>query len=169
MAGGNGTGATSITTDEGCTARLKSGETNVYVISVYPLAKTGYSVTVGKAGDAGYEAASEQTVTGTTMGANQTVLSVAGWSENVHSGDSFDIKLSGGSGTGAISFDPSGCKVAPSSGGLNDTFTVTVTARENEAVYAQDQPCRRRKLRRNVHSAVRQRQALRKGHNGNAA
>lgn len=132
VAGGNGTGATSITTDEGCTARLKSGETNVYVISVYPLAKTGYSVTVGKAGDASYEAASEQTVVGTTMGANQTVLSVAGWSENVHSGDTFDIKLAGGSGTGAISFEPDGCKITPSSGGLNDTFTVTVTARENE-------------------------------------
>ena len=132
VAGGNGTGATSITTDEGCTARLKSGETNVYVVSVYPLAKTGYSVTVGKAGDASYEAASEQIVSGTTMGANQTVLSVAGWSESVHSGDTFDISLSGGSGTGAISFESSGCKVTPVTGGLYDTYTVTVTARENE-------------------------------------
>lgn len=130
--GGNGTGATSVTTNEGCTARLKTGETNVYVISVYPLASVEYSISVGKAGDASYEAAAEQAVSGTTTGANQTILSVSGWNENVYSGDSFDIKLSGGSGTGAISLEAEGCKVSPASGTISDTYTVTVTARENE-------------------------------------
>lgn len=133
VSGGSGTGNTSITTDEGCTARLKTGETNVYVISVYPLANTGYSVTIGKAADASYDEAKMQTVTGTTTGANQTALTVTGWSESVYSGDTFDIKLSGGSGTGAISFETSGCKVTPASGAISDTYTVTVTARENEA------------------------------------
>ncbi len=133
VAGGSGTGATSITTDEGCTARLKSGETNIYVISVYPLANTGYSITVGKAADATFEEAKVQTISGTTTGANQVALSVAGWNESVHSGDAFEIKLSGGSGTGDISFEADGCKVTPLSGAISDTYTVTVTARENEA------------------------------------
>lgn len=133
VAGGSGTGATSVTTDEGCTARLKSGETNVYVVSVYPLANTGYSITVGKAGDASFDEASIKTVSGTTTGANQTALSVTGWNESVYSGDSFEIKLSGGSGTGAISFEASGCKVTPTTGAVSDTYTVSVTARENEA------------------------------------
>lgn len=131
VAGGSGTGAISVTTDEGCTARLKPGETNVYVVSVYSLAKTGYSVTVGKAADASYEAASAQTVSGTTSGANQAALLVSGWSEAVHSGDSFGITLSGGSGTGAVSFEASGCKIE-SAGSAPGSYTVTVTARENE-------------------------------------
>jgi hypothetical protein len=133
VAGGSGTGATSVTTDEGCTARLKTGETNVYVISVYPLANTGYSITAGKAADASFDEAKIQTVSGTTTGANQTALSTTGWNESVYSGDSFEIKLSGGSGTGDISFEASGCKVTPASGAVTDTYAVTVTARENEA------------------------------------
>ncbi len=133
VAGGSGTGATSVTTDEGCTARLKSGETNIYVVSVYPMANTGYSITVGKSGDATFEEAKTQTVSGTTTGANQAALSVTGWNESVYSGDSFEIKLSGGSGSGEISFETSGCKVTPVSGAISDTYTVSVTARENEA------------------------------------
>ena len=76
--GGSGTGATSVTTDAGCTARLKSGETNVYVVTVYSMAGMDYSVSVGKAGDASYEAAAEKIVSGKTSGKNQTVLAVSG-------------------------------------------------------------------------------------------
>jgi len=133
VAGGSGTGATSITTDEGCTARLKTGETNVYVVSVYALANTDYSITVGKAGDATYEEAKIQTASGTTTGANQAALCVSGWNESVYSGDSFEITISGGSGTGTITFEADGCKVTPASGAISDTYTVSVTARENEA------------------------------------
>lgn len=132
VAGGSGNGAISVTTDEGCTARLKTGETNVYIISVYSLAKTGYSLTVGKSGDASYEAAAEQTVSGTTAGASQSALLVSGWSENAFSGDSFEINLSGGSGSGAISVETTGCKIEPASAASLGKYTVTVTARENE-------------------------------------
>ena len=136
VAGGSGSGATTVTTDEGCTARLKSGETNVYVISVYPLAGTDYSVSISKAGDATYEAASSQTVTGKTTGAAQTALTVSGWQDSAYSGDSFDIRLSGSNGTGALSFALTGCKISPTSGSINDAYTITVTAREGEAYSA---------------------------------
>lgn len=130
--GGSGTGATSVTTDAGCTARLKSGETNVYVVTVSPMAGMDYSVSVGKAGDASYEAAAEKIVSGKTSGMNQTVLAVSGWNESAFSGDSFDIKLSGGSGTGAITMKATGCKITPVGGERTDTYSVTVTARGNE-------------------------------------
>lgn len=133
VGGGSGAGATNVTTDDGCTARLKSGETNVYIISVYPLAGTSYSVTVGKAGDATYESATVQSVFGTTTGAAQSTLSLNGWEDSVYSGDSFDISLTGGNGTGALKFALSGCKMSPESGTINDTYTITVTAREGEA------------------------------------
>jgi len=132
VAGGSGTGATTVTTDEGCTARLKSGETSVYVISVYPLAGKDYSVSVNKAGDATYEAAAPQTVCGTTSGVAQTTLAVTGWKDSVYSGDSFEIHLTGGSGTGALDFELSGCKITPAAGSLNDTYSVMVTALEGE-------------------------------------
>lgn len=132
VAGGNGTGATTVTTDEGCTARLKTGESNVYVVSVYPLAGRDYSVSVAKAGDATYEAAYTQTVCGTTSGVAQAPLAVTGWEDSVYSGDSFEIRLSGGSGTGALNFELSGCKVSPTSGTMNDAYTITVTALEGE-------------------------------------
>jgi hypothetical protein len=132
ITGGSGTGAVSVTTDEGCTARLKSGETNVYIVSVYPQANTGYSVTAGKASDASFEPAKELTAAGTTSGANQAALIVSGWSESVYSGDSFDIALSGGNGTGAVSFETSGCKITAADAAKPGTYTVTVTAREHE-------------------------------------
>lgn len=132
VAGGNGSGATTVTTDEGCTARLKTGESNVYIITVYALAGKEYSVNVGKAGDATYEAAAPQTVCGKTSGVAQAALAVTGWEESVYSGDSFEIRLSGGSGTGALRFSLSGCKVSPTSGTMNDAYTITVTALEGE-------------------------------------
>ncbi|NLI53371.1 MAG: hypothetical protein GX417_03505 [Clostridiales bacterium] len=130
--GGSGTGATTLTTDNGCAARLKSGETSVYIITVYPLAGSDYSISVGKAGDATYEAASPVTFSGRTSGAVQTSLAVNGWNESVYSGDSFEISLSGGSGSGALEFELSGCKINPQSGSIGDTYTVTVTALEGE-------------------------------------
>ena len=132
VAGGSGSGATTVTTDEGCTARLKVGEPNVYIIYVYPLAGKDYSVCVNKAGDATYESAAPQTVTGKTSGVAQTTLTVSGWQDNAYSGDSFDIRLSGGSGTGALEFELSGCKITPSSGTLSDAYTIMVTALEGE-------------------------------------
>ncbi len=132
VGGGSGTGAPTLTTDEGCTARLKNGETNVYIISVYPLAGTNYSISVGKAGDATYEAASPAVFTGKTSGAAQTTLAVSGWNEAACSGDSFDVSLSGGSGTGKLEFSLIGCKIAPASGASGGAYTVTVTALEGE-------------------------------------
>ena len=131
--GGSGTGSTTLTTNDGCAARLKSGETNIYIVSVYPLAGREYSVSIGKAGDATYEAANPVTFSGTTSGAVQASLAINGWNESAYSGDSFDITLSGGSGKGKLEFTLSGCKIAPTSGGMSDTYTVTVTALEGEA------------------------------------
>jgi hypothetical protein len=104
----------------------------VYIVSVYPQANTGYSVTAGKASDASFEPAKELTAAGTTSGANQAALIVSGWSESVYSGDSFDIALSGGNGTGAVSFETSGCKITAADAAKPGTYTVTVTAREHE-------------------------------------
>lgn len=132
VAGGSGSGAVTVTTDEGCTARLKDGETNVYLIYVYPLAGKSYSVSVNKAGDATYDAATPQTIVGTTSGVSQAALAVNGWQDSAYSGDSFEITLAGGSGSGALNFELNGCKVAPADGTLNDTYTVTVTAPEGQ-------------------------------------
>ncbi len=129
--GGNGTGATTLSTNDGCMARLKSGETNVYIISVYPYAGKAYSAIASKAGDATYEASAAATFEGTTSGAVQAALAMSGWIDNAFSGSTFDIRLTGGSGSGAVDFTPTGCKVEPST--EPDTYTVTVTALENEA------------------------------------
>ncbi|MEZ4509654.1 MAG: hypothetical protein R2912_09850 [Eubacteriales bacterium] len=131
VAGGSGTGATTLTTSEGCAARLKSGESNVYIISVYPLAGRAYSISVNKAGDATYDAAAEASFSGKTSGAVQASLAINGWDESVFSGDSFEIYLSGGSGTGELQFAHEGCKITPS-GTTGNAYTVTVTALEGE-------------------------------------
>ena len=130
VTGGNGTGATTLTTNDGCMARLKSGETNVYVISVYPLSGKDYSVSVSRAGDATYEPSAAATFEGTTSGAMQAALAMSGWNNNAFPGSTFDIRLTGGSGDGKIDFAPQGCKVDPAA--EEGTYTVTVTALEGE-------------------------------------
>lgn len=128
--GGNGTGATTLSTNDGCAARLKSGESNVYIISVYPLAGKDYSVSASRAGDATYEASSPAVFEGVTASAVQAALFVNGWNESAFSGSTFDIRLSGGSGSGALDFSLQGCKVEPTA--ETDVYTVTVTAREGD-------------------------------------
>ena len=131
VTGGNGTGATTLSTNDGCAARLKSGESNVYIISVYPLAGKEYSVNVSRAGDATYEPSSTATFAGTTAGAMQAALAMGGWNDNAFSGSTFDIRLTGGSGNGAVDFVGEGCKVDPTA--EEGAYTVTVTALEGEA------------------------------------
>ena len=128
--GGNGTGATTLSTNDGCMARLKSGESNVYIISVYPYAGKEYSAVASRAGDATYEPSATATFEGTTAGAVQAALAMSGWVDNAFSGSTFDIRLTGGSGSGAVDFTPTGCKVEPTAEA--GTYTVTVTALENE-------------------------------------
>ena len=130
--GGSGTGTPTLTTNDGCAARLKNGETNVYIISVYPLAGKDYSINVSKTGDATYEAAEPVTFSGKTSGVAQSTFAVNGWNESVYSGDSFEINLSGGSGSGGLEFALVGCKISPDSGTVNDKYTITVTALEGE-------------------------------------
>lgn len=130
VSGGNGTGATTLTTSDGCAARLKSGESNVYIISVYPLAGKDYSISASKAGDATYEASAPATFNGTTAGAVQASLAINGWNDSAFSGSTFDIQLSGGSGNGKIEFKPVGCKVDPAA--EDGKYTVTITALEDE-------------------------------------
>ena len=130
VSGGDGTGATTLTTNDGCAARLKSGESNVYIISVYPLAGKDYSIVASKAGDATYEASTPASFNGTTAGAVQAALAINGWNDSAFSGSTFDIQLSGGSGDGKIEFKPVGCKVDAAT--ESDTYTVTITALEGE-------------------------------------
>ncbi len=130
VSGGNGTGATTLSTNDGCMARLKSGESNVYIISVYPLAGKDYSVSVSKAGDATYEPSASVVFEGTTAGAVQAALAISGWNENAFSGSTFDIQLTGGSGNGALDFTPVGCKVDPAA--KEGSYTVTITAVEGD-------------------------------------
>lgn len=129
--GGNGTGATTLSTNDGCAAKLKTGESNVYIISVYPLAGKDYSISVSKAGDATYEPSAAATFEGTTAGAIQSALSLSGWNENAFSGSTFEIALNGGSGNGTIDFAPVGCKVEPAK--EQGSYVVTVTALEGES------------------------------------
>ena len=130
VSGGNGTGATTLTTNDGCAARLKSGETNIYIISVYPLAGKDYSISASKAGDATYDASAPATFAGTTSGAAQAALAINGWNDSAFSGSTFDIQLSGGSGSGSLDFAPVGCKVDAAAD--EGTYTVTITALEGE-------------------------------------
>ncbi|MBA4347850.1 MAG: hypothetical protein C0413_03250 [Clostridiales bacterium] len=131
VTGGNGTGATTLSTNDGCAARLKNGESNVYVISVYPLAGKDYSVVVNRAGDATYEPSAAATFEGITTGAVQAALAMSGWNNNAFPGSTFDIRLTGGSGNGTIDFAPQGCKV--DQGAEAGAYTVTVTALEGES------------------------------------
>ncbi len=130
VTGGNGTGATTLSTNDGCAARLKSGESNVYIISVYPLAGKDYSVNVSRAGDATYEPSQAATFEGTTAEALQSALAMSGWNNNAFSGSAFEIRLTGGSGNGALDFTTQGCKVVPAVDA--GTFTVTITALDGE-------------------------------------
>ena len=129
VTGGNGTGATTLSTNDGCQARLKVGESNVYLISVYPLAGKDYSISVSKAGDATYEPSAAASFEGLTAGAVQSALAMSGWNDNAFSGSTFDLRLTGGSGDGTVNFETSGCKVDPVE---NGTYTVTITALEGE-------------------------------------
>ncbi len=132
VGGGCGTGVLSVTTNDGCVARLKSGETNVYIVTVHAKAGMEYSLSVEKAGDASYESAAAQTLLGTTSGAVQAALSVTGWNENAFAGDPFRVNLTGGSGTGAIRFETTGCRIDSESGTIGGSYAVTVTALEGE-------------------------------------
>lgn len=129
VTGGNGMGATTLSTNDGCQARLKDGESSVYLISVYPLAGKDYSVSVSKAGDATYEPSATALFEGTTAGAVQSALAMSGWNNNAFPGSTFDIRLTGGSGDGALDFETNGCKVDPAEDG---SYTVTITAPEGE-------------------------------------
>ena len=131
VGGGNGTGATTLSTNDGCAARLKSGESNIYIISVYPQAGKDYSVSVSKAGDATYDASAAAVFEGTTSPAMQSTLAISGWNESAFSGSTFDIRLSGGSGEGALDFQLDGCKIE--AGAEEGAYTVTVTAPEGDS------------------------------------
>ncbi len=129
VGGGSGSGALCLTTNDGCVARLKSGETNIYVVTVHARAGMDYAINVCKAGDATYTDAEPQTFSGKTARGIQAALSVSGWNESASAGEPFTIGVSGGSGTGAVSFDVEGCKVAAAQDGA---FAVTVTALEGK-------------------------------------
>jgi hypothetical protein len=131
VTGGNGTGATTLSTNDGCSAKLKTGESNVYIISVYPLSGKDYSISVSRAGDATYEPSAAATFEGTTAGAVQSALNISGWNENAFSNSTFTIALNGGSGNGALDFAPVGCKVEPAE--ELGSYIVTVTAKEGES------------------------------------
>lgn len=135
VAGGNGTGATTLSTNDGCSAKLKPGESNVYIISVYPLSGKDYSISVSRAGDATYEPSSVETFAGTTASAAQSALNVSGWNEKAFSGSTFTISLNGGSGKGELDFVTEGCKVEPAA--EQGAYIVTVTALE-DAPYSLD-------------------------------
>lgn len=135
VAGGNGTGATTLSTNDGCSAKLKPGESNVYIISVYPLSGKDYSISVSRAGDATYEPSSVETFEGTTASAAQSALNVSGWNDKAFSGSTFTIALNGGSGKGELDFVTEGCKVEPAA--EQGTYIVTVTALE-DAPYSLD-------------------------------
>lgn len=129
VSGGSGTGALCVTTNDGCVARLKAGETGVYIVTVHAKAGMDYSVSVGKAGDATYADAAAQTFTGTTERGIQEALAVSGWNENACAGDPFSIGVSGGSGSGELTFEAEGCRVAAAQDG---SYSVTVTAIEGK-------------------------------------
>lgn len=135
VAGGNGTGATTLSTNDGCSAKLKPGESNVYIISVYPLSGKDYSISVSRAGDATYEPSHVETFEGTTASAAQSALNVSGWNDKAFSGSTFTIALNGGSGKGELDFVTEGCKVEPAA--EQGTYIVTVTALE-DAPYSLD-------------------------------
>jgi len=88
-----------------------------------------YSVSVGKAGDATYADATAQTFSGTTERGIQEALAVSGWNENACAGEPFSIGVSGGSGSGVLTFEAEGCRVAAAQDG---SYSVTVTALEGK-------------------------------------
>lgn len=131
VSGGGGTGGTSITTQGGCTAMLKSGESNVYIVTVTGTIGQQYGLVVGKSGDESYHAAVSKTIHGTIAQAPAPVtLNVSGWNDASASGESFTIRLSCNADADQIVFDPTGCTVKPADG--SDAYTVTVTAEPGE-------------------------------------
>lgn len=130
--GGNGTGALSVTTDNGCVAMLKRGEESVYTITVTASNGQPYSLSVSKSGDANYGDTSAQTLSGVAGKSAQLELNVNGWKDSSQKGDEFAIQIAGGSGDGHISFETVDCQVFPESGDIDDVYQVVITAPEGE-------------------------------------
>lgn len=131
--GGNGSGAMSVTTDNGCIAMLKRGESAVYTVTVTANNGEPYSLSIGKSGDANYGEAPVKTLTGIAGKSAQSELNVNGWKDSSQKGEEFAIQIAGGNGDGNISFEAVGCKVYPESGDIDDVYQVVVTAAEGEA------------------------------------
>jgi len=132
LVGGRGNGAMSVTTHSGCSAILKAGQVGTYTVTVTAKDGEPYELSINKLGDASYFDAQEQRLSGVAAKKGQSVLGVNGWKENSQTGEAFAIHLEGGSGNGAVTFDTTGCTVDPPRGTIDDIYTVTITAGEEE-------------------------------------
>ncbi len=133
IVGGNGTGALAVTTEGGCNAVLKDAEANLYTVQVTAYSGDSYGIKAFKSGDASYTESNVATATGkASLNDHAAAISVLGWNSEAVCGDSFIISLSGGSGNGKFTFETEGCSINPGEGTINDTYTVTVTAKEGE-------------------------------------
>lgn len=130
--GGNGTGATSVTTSGGCYAVPKGDTGDAYTVTVTTDVGGAYSLSASKLGDANYLDGEIATVEGVAGKKNQTALKVNGWKDNSQAGDAFAIHLDGGTGNGKVAFQATGCIVEPASGDIDDVYTITVTADAGE-------------------------------------
>ena len=126
--GGSGNGATSLTTLSGCSATLRNGETEVYTVTVTAVGGEPYSIQVNKAGDVNFTEASPVILSGTAEKARQAALEIDGWNSTAIAGQSFNIRITGGSGDGEITFEAAGCVVKSAQSGDPNEYVVTVTA-----------------------------------------
>ena len=114
--------------------------------SVSPLTgttETTFVVTVNTVGDykltacmdetVNYSSVSAHTQTGTAGKATQNKLVVDGWDASATKGDSFDVRLLGGGGTGRTTVSTTGGCTAVLKNGEADVYTVTVTGESGEA------------------------------------
>ncbi|MEG1882646.1 MAG: hypothetical protein RRZ24_00665 [Clostridia bacterium] len=133
LTGGNGTGATSLTTLSGCHAVLKSGETDIYTVTITATSGSQYCLSVSKAGDANFNSGTPQTVHGTASKSSQPILSVDGWNDASCNGETFIIHLSGGGQDEPLDFETAGCEILPAKNRGESAYEVTVTAATGEA------------------------------------
>lgn len=133
LIGGGGTGASYVTTVSGCTAVRKAAQEDTYTVTVTAPVGGEYVLRATKTGDANYLAAEEQTYSGKVSHAHQKALAIDHWKDTCDLDETFAVHISGGSGSGAVTFETDGCIIIPKVNGAEGDYLIQVTAAEGES------------------------------------
>lgn len=121
IAGGTTKGAVRFQTD-GCTVTPAAGSaSSVFTVTVTRVG--AYSLTAVMDGNTNYADAYSAKYSGMSGKADQASIMIEGWIGDSYYGDSFPLKIAGGSTSEAMTITASGCEIVKESG---NSYTVTV-------------------------------------------